>query len=141
MKDRTGNTADRKSRLAIVGQEDIAGAVRAVFAEQGQVLLPLLDLIENARASSDELMNGAARGFVEQLLVLSAQEVAPAKHPGRRVGEVLWHGSQPGRVVLGERKLALGAAASSQPSRSRRGSGHSGLRAAAGRAATGRAHP
>jgi putative transposase len=107
MKDRTGNTAGRKPRLAVVGQEDIAGAVRAAFADQEQVLLPILELVENARASIDELMNGAARGFVEQLLVLSAQEVAGAKHPGRRMGEVLWHGSQPGRVVLAERKLAV----------------------------------
>jgi putative transposase len=105
--DRTGNTAGRKPRLAVVGQHDIAGAVRGAFAEQGQVLLPILELVENARASIDELMNGAARGFVEQLLVLSAQEVAGAKHPGRREGEVLWHGSQPGRVVLAERTLAL----------------------------------
>ena len=107
MKDRTGNTAGRKPRLALVGQDDIAGAVRAAFADQGQVLLPMLELIENARTSIDELMSEAARGFVEQLLVLSAQEVAGAKHPGRRLGEVLWHGSQPGRVVLAERKLAL----------------------------------
>ena len=107
MKDRTGNTAGRKLRLALVGQDDVAGTVRAAFADQGQVLLPMLELIENARASIDELMNGAARGFVEQLLVLSAQEVAGAKHPGRRLDEVLWHGSQPGRIVLGERKLAL----------------------------------
>ena len=107
MKDRTGNTAGRKPRLAVVGEQDIAGAVRAVFADQEQVLLPILELVENARASIDELMNGAARGFVEQLLVLSAQELAGAKHPGRRMGEVLWHGSQPGRVALAERKLAL----------------------------------
>jgi transposase-like protein len=67
----------------------------------------MLDLIENASTSIDELMSEAARGFVEQLLVLSAQEVAGAKHSGRRMGDVLWHGSQPGRVVLAERKLAL----------------------------------
>jgi transposase-like protein len=107
MKDRTGNTAVRKPRLVVVGQDDVASAVRATFADQEQVLLPILELVENARGSIDELMNGAARGFVEQLLVLSAQEVAGAKHPGRRMGEVLWHGSQPGRVVLAERKLAV----------------------------------
>jgi transposase-like protein len=107
MKNRTGNSTGRKPRLTVVGREDVAGAVRAAFADQGQVLLPILELVENARASIDELMNGAARGFVEQLLVLSAQEVAGAKHPGRPMGEVLWHGSQPGRIVLGERKLAL----------------------------------
>lgn len=107
MKDRTGNTADRKPRLALVGQMDVAGAVRAAFADREQVLLPILELVENARASIDELMNGAARGFVEQLLVLSAQEVAGAKHPDRRLWEVRWHGSQPGRVVLAERKLTV----------------------------------
>lgn len=107
MKDRTGNTADRKPRLALVGQMDVAGAVRAAFADREQVLLPILELVENARASIDELMNGAARGFVEQLLVLSAQEVAGAKHPGRRMGEVHWPGSQPGRVVLAEWKLTV----------------------------------
>jgi hypothetical protein len=94
MKDRTGNTAGRKPRLAVVGQDDVGGAVRAAFADRGQVLLPILELIETARTSIDELMNEAARGFVEQLLVLSAQEVAGAKHPGRREGGVLWHGSQ-----------------------------------------------
>jgi len=107
MKDRTGNAAGRKPQLAVVGQQEVASAVRAAFADQAQVLLPILELVENARASIDELMNGAARGFVEQLLVLSAQEVGGVKHPGRRLGEVRWHGSQPGRIVLAERKPAL----------------------------------
>ena len=107
MKDRKGNAAGRKARLAVVGQEDVGSALRACFAEQGQVLLPMLELIETARTSIDELMSEAARGFVEQLLVLSAQELAGAKHPGRRAGEIGWHGSQAGRVVLAERKLAV----------------------------------
>jgi hypothetical protein len=107
VKDRTGKSAGRKPQLAIVGEQEVAGALRAAFADQEQVLRPILELVEDARASIDELMNGAARGFVEQLLMLSAQEVAEAKHPGRRMGEVLWHGNQPGRIVLRERKLAL----------------------------------
>ncbi len=81
--------------------------MRAVLAEQELLLVPILELVQNARASIDEMMHGAARRFVEQPLVLSAQEVAGAKHLGRRTGEVLWHGDQPGRVVLAERKLAL----------------------------------
>ena len=64
MKDRTGNTAGRKARLAVVGHDEVVSAARAAFADQGQVLLPILELVENARASIDELMNGAARGFV-----------------------------------------------------------------------------
>ncbi|MCC6608394.1 MAG: hypothetical protein IT515_01795 [Burkholderiales bacterium] len=61
MKDRMGNTAGRKPRLAVVGQMDVAGAARAAFAHRSQVLLPILELVENARAGIDELMNGAAR--------------------------------------------------------------------------------
>ncbi len=37
------------------------------------MLLPLLELVQDAKASIDELMNDAARQFVEQLLVVSAQ--------------------------------------------------------------------
>jgi len=107
MKNRTRKTACREAKLAVVGREDASGALRACFAEHDQVLLPMLELVANARASIDELMSEAARGLVEQLLVLSAQETAGAKHPGRRAGEIVWHGSQPGRIVLAERKLAV----------------------------------
>jgi len=47
------------------------------------------------------------RTFVEQLLVLSAQEVAGQKHSGRHEGPVRWHGTQPGRITLAERRLAV----------------------------------
>jgi putative transposase len=106
MKDRTGNQAVKKAELTVVsrGEEQ---ALRACFVDREQLLLPMLELIEDAHASIDELMSEAARGFVEQLLVLSAQEVAGAKHPGRRAGEVGWHGTQAGRIVLAERKLKV----------------------------------
>ena len=67
----------------------------------------MLELIEDARASFDELMSEAARTFVEQLLVLSAEEVAGGKHPGKARGQVRWYGTQPGRIVLSERKLVV----------------------------------
>lgn len=60
MKDCMGNTADRSPRLSVVGQEDIAGALLAAFADQEQVLLPHLELVENARATIDERMIGAS---------------------------------------------------------------------------------
>lgn len=58
-------------------------AQRTQVAGQGQALLPMLELLENAQASIDELMNEAARAFIEQLLVVSAQEVAGTKLRGR----------------------------------------------------------
>jgi transposase-like protein len=67
----------------------------------------MLELLENAQASIDELINDAARALIEQLLVLSAQEIAGAKLRGRADGDVLWHGSQRGQVTLAERKLQI----------------------------------
>lgn len=106
MQDRKGKQVGKKGALRIVAREQEA-ALRACFSEGGQHLLPLLELVRDAKASVDELMMGAARQFVEQLLVISAREVAGDKHPGRPGGEVRWHGSQPGRIALAERKLAV----------------------------------
>lgn len=58
----------------------------ACFAEQEQVLVPLLALIEDAKASIDELMSDTARAFVEQLLIVSAQEVAGKEAPRQTHG-------------------------------------------------------
>ena len=80
-------------------------ALKACFAQNSQMLLPLLDLVQNTRTSINELMHDAGRSLIEQLLVLSAMEVAGDKHPGRAAGDVRWHGSQQGRVVMDERKL------------------------------------
>ncbi|MFZ2653028.1 MAG: hypothetical protein WA210_23315 [Burkholderiaceae bacterium] len=91
MKDRKASAAVR-----VVHRQDKA-AVRRWVEGNGQALLPMLELLEGAQASVGELMNEAAIGMVEQLLVLSAQELAGAKCRGRTGGSVLWHGSQQGR--------------------------------------------
>ena len=66
----------------------------------------MLELVENARASIDELMNEAARGFVEQLLVLSARRSpGPSIRVGAGRGALAWQPSRADR--LAERKLAV----------------------------------
>lgn len=106
MKDRKAKQVCKKALSTVVDRRD-EGALRGYFAERGQVLLPMLELVEDAKASVEELMNAAALSFVEQLLVISAEQIAGAKHPGRAGGEVGWHGTQRGRIVLSERKLTL----------------------------------
>lgn len=106
MKDRKGNKAGRKAKLTVVSRSELS-ALRGCFAEREEWLRPMLGLVENARASIDELMSETARAFVEQLVVLSAQELAGAKHLGRHAGDVCWHGTQAGRIVLAERKLSV----------------------------------
>jgi hypothetical protein len=80
-------------------------ALKACFAENSQMLLPLLDLVQNTRTSINELMHDVGRSLIEQLLVLSATRVAGDKHPGRAAGDIRWHGSRQGRIVMDERKL------------------------------------
>lgn len=106
MKHRNAKTPTDQRERRFVGKHDTR-ALAACFADQGHVLLPLLALVQDARASIDELMNDAARMFVEQLLVCSAEEIAGPKHPGKRAGDVRWHGTQQGRIALTERKLAI----------------------------------
>lgn len=106
MQDRRGKRVGSKGVPKVVARQDEVG-LRACFSEGSQHLLPLLELLTDAKASVDELMMGAARQFIEQLLIISAQEVAGAKHPGRNGAQVRWHGTQKGRVALAERKLAV----------------------------------
>ena len=101
MKDRKAKTA-----LRVVHRDDRA-PIKRVLAGSGQALLPMLELLEGAQASIDELMHETAVALVEQLLVLSAQELAGAKQRGREGGPVLWHGAQRGVVALAERQLRV----------------------------------
>jgi transposase-like protein len=103
---------DRKARkpaasgLRVVHRNDHA-AVKRWAQGDGQALLPMLELLENAQASIDELMNEAARAVLEELLLASASKIAGHKHRGKAGGPVLWHGSQRGQVQMAERKLSV----------------------------------
>jgi putative transposase len=99
---------DRKTKAAlkVVHRNDRA-QIKRVLAGSGQALLPMLELLEGAQASIDELMHETAVAVVEQLLMLSAQELAGTKQRGRAGGDVLWHGAQGGVVALAERQLRV----------------------------------
>jgi transposase-like protein len=77
------------------------------LSRNGQVLLPMVDLIEQSRLAVDELIDVAGRATIETVLRLSAEQVAGPRTPGRRREEVGWHGRQRGRVCLKERKLGV----------------------------------
>lgn len=97
-----------KSKLRVVNKSDVAHlSEQPLFAANPEAALPLLSMIGQAQLSIDDLLGNLSRQFIEQLLVLSAQTVAGAKHPGRHAGEVRWHGSQGGAVAIGQAKLRL----------------------------------
>lgn len=79
-----------------------------VLAQDGQLLLPLLDLIENAQAAVDDLIDVMGRATIEAVLLMSAAQLAGPKQQGKKTDrEIAYHGSQAGRVALKERQLKV----------------------------------
>lgn len=78
------------------------------LVRNGQALLPMLELIEQSRLAIDELIDVMGRASLEAVLELSAQQVAGPPQQGKaRQGDIVWHGTQPGRVRLKERQLKV----------------------------------
>jgi putative transposase len=79
-----------------------------VLAHNGQLLLPMLELIENAQIAVDELIDVMGRATIEAVLLMSAESVAGPKQQGKKADrEIAYHGSQSGRVALRERQLRV----------------------------------
>ena len=78
------------------------------LVRHGQMLLPMVQLVEQARLAVDEVIDVVGRRTIEAVLWLSAQQVAGVPQQGRkREGDTFWHGTQRGSVYLKERKLAV----------------------------------
>ena len=89
-------------------EEKIAAAAIEQFAKSnGQLLLPLIELMTQARVAVDEVIGSIGRKTIETILVLSAEEVAGPRTPGKASGDIRWHGSQSGRVALADRQLKV----------------------------------
>jgi transposase-like protein len=77
------------------------------LAKNGQLLLPLVELLETSRMAVDELIDVLGRASIEAVLQLSAAGMAGEKHQGRKGGDIIWHGTQEGKVSLSDRKLRV----------------------------------
>jgi len=95
----------------IVGTEDRLSSeqLATMLSREGQWLLPLVGLIEQAECAVDEVIDVMGRATVEAVLQLSAEQVAGPRQQGKADPrrEVQWHGSQGGRVALAERQLKV----------------------------------
>jgi transposase-like protein len=89
------------------GSKGAAEKMEAFCQANGQLLLPLVELVEQARLAVDTVLDQASRGVMQTILLLSAEQVAGPKTPGKASGEVRWHGRQGGRVKLRDRQLAV----------------------------------
>ena len=79
------------------------------LAKDGQLLIPLVELLEQGERAIDEVIDVMGRATVEAVLRMSAEAVAGPKEQGRRDAdrELYWHGVQSGRVALQERQLRV----------------------------------
>ncbi len=109
-----------EKRYHIVGK-DSTEELGKFLAQNGQALLPMVELIEQSKMAVDELIDVLGRAQVEAVLRLSAERVAGPPHPGKKGGEIGWHGREEGRVCLKERKLRV-----QRPRLRRKGQGKDG---------------
>lgn len=104
------NTKKGPQALRAVARNDrraIERSVKEMFANGGQLVLPILSLVTEARAQLEDVLGEVNREILESLLLASAEERAGAKTPGRTSGEVRWYGTQGGRLPLGDRHVRL----------------------------------
>lgn len=73
----------------------------------GQILLPILNLIENAGQVVETVIHEIGHQTLEQILILSAEQVGGPRTPGKASGAIRYHGSQSGRVQLADRQVKV----------------------------------
>jgi putative transposase len=101
-------TAVKKPYHIVSREADTAAATVEQFAKaNGQILLPLVELITQARLAVDEVIDRIGRQTIETILNLSAEQVAGVRTPGKNSGDIRWHGSQNGRVSLADRQIKV----------------------------------
>jgi len=86
-----------------------SGELAAFLAREGQLLLPMVQLIEQAQVAVDEVIDVMGRATIEAVLMMSAEQVAGPKQRGKadEARDVYWYGTQRGRVSLKERQLRV----------------------------------
>ena len=98
----------KRNYHVIEGKGKSAERALAFFCKaNGQMLLPLVELIEQARLTVSTVLDEVSQQTIEMILQLSAEQIAGARTPGRSSGEIRWHGSQAGRVSLEDRQVSV----------------------------------
>ena len=100
----------RQSYKIVSGKSSVGHRQMAEFlAKEGQLLLPMVDLIEQAECAIDEVIDVMGRSTIEAVLRMSAEQLAGPRQQGKRGEgrEFYYHGTQQGRVALKERQLRV----------------------------------
>jgi putative transposase len=87
--------------------KESAAVVEQFCQTNGQILLPIVNLIESASQVVENVIHEIQVRAMETIFVLSAEQIAGQRTPGKASGEICWHGSQPGKIKLADRKLKV----------------------------------
>jgi putative transposase len=93
----------------VVGREQVLNSreLAAALAKDGQMLLPMLELITHGRAVVDEAIDVMGRATIQAVLNLSARQLAGEPHRGKKGRGITRHGCQGGVVRLSDRTLRV----------------------------------
>jgi len=95
--------------------------ILSFLQKDGQLLLPILEMVETGRMAVDQLIDVTGRAMLEMMLKLSAEGLAGPKKRGKAGEEVRWHGTQGGVVHMSDRKVRV-----TRPRLRRKGPGRGG---------------
>jgi len=84
-----------------------AAVIEQFCQSNGQLLLPIVNLIQSASSVVQAVLHEIQVHALEAILVLSAEQLAGSRTPGKASGEIRHYGSQPGRIKLADRKVKL----------------------------------
>jgi putative transposase len=87
--------------------KESAAVLEQFCKANGQILLPILNLIQGASQVVDAVIHEIGVKTVEQILALSAEQVAGPRTPGKSSGDIRHHGWQRGRVQLADRNVRV----------------------------------
>jgi transposase-like protein len=101
-------TAVKKQYQIVTRAAKESAAIVEQFCQtNGQILLPIVNLIESASQVVENVIHEIQIQALETIIQLSAEQIAGARTPGKQSGEVRWHGSQPGKIKLADREVKL----------------------------------
>ena len=87
--------------------KESAAVIEQFCKANGQILLPLVNMIQSASQVVDSVVHEIGVKTLELILALSAEQVAGPRTPGKARGEIRHYGSQQGRVQLADRKVRV----------------------------------
>jgi putative transposase len=87
--------------------KESAAVIEQFCKANGQILLPIVDMIQSASQVVDAVVHEIGVKTLELILTLSAEQVAGPRTPGKASGAIRHYGSQRGRVQLADRKVRV----------------------------------